>query len=246
VKVNLEIAKDANALARDAALIVLAESDSSIAERGVFTIALSGGSTPKRLYELLADRHEEFRSKLAWERIQFFWTDERHVGPEHPDSNFRMTNEALLKVVPVPSDNVHRFMTENPNAEVVAEEYEKQLHRYFPNSVPRFDLVLLGLGPDGHTASLFPNTTALGEHQRLVCAVWVEKFKAFRLTMTLPVLNNSRTIVFLVSGEEKAQILSDMLEGPPAQFPAQAIKPTNGKVIWLVDEPAAANLITDH
>jgi len=243
VKANLQIVHDANALARDAARIVVAQSESSIAARGVFNIALSGGSTPKRLYELLADPNEEFRSKISWDKTQFFWTDERHVGPEDPDSNFRMTNEAMLKVVPVPSANVHRFMTENPNAEAVAEEYETQLRQSFQNSLPRFDLVLLGLGPDGHTASLFPHTTALVENERLVSAPWVEKFNSFRLTLTLPVLNNSRMIVFLVSGEDKEKILSAVLEGPPAQFPAQAIQPANGELLWLVDKPAAAELV---
>jgi 6-phosphogluconolactonase len=195
-------------------------------------VALSGGSTPKLLYQLLAD--EQFRGQVRWSSTHFFWSDERHVPPDHPDSNYRMAHEALLSRVPVPESNVHRIRSENPSAQEAADEYEKII-------VPRLDLILLGLGADGHTASIFPGSDVLHEAKRLVAAPWVEKLNAYRITMTLPLLNNGASILFLVSGAEKAEIVTEVLEGP-RKYPAQFVQPTNGELIWMLDRDAAAGL----
>ena len=203
----------------------------ALAQRDSFTVALSGGSTPKILYQVLA---EEFREQIPWSRTQFFWSDERHVPPDHPDSNYRMAYEALLSRVPVPESNVHRVHSENPNAQGAADEYEKII-------VPRLDLILLGLGTDGHTASIFPGSGVLHETKRLVAAPWVEKLNTYRITMTLPLLNNGASIVFLVSGADKAAIVKEVLEGPKI-YPAQFVQPINGELIWMLDRDAAAGL----
>ncbi len=195
------------------------------------TVALSGGSTPKVLDQLLAD---QFQTQLPWPRIQFFWSDERHVPPDHPDSNYRMAHEALLSRVPVPESHVHRVRSEKPSAQEAADEYEKVM-------VPRLDLILLGLGTDGHTASIFPGSEVLHETKRLVAAPWVEKLNTYRITMTLPLLNNGASILFLVSGAEKAQIVKEVLEGPK-KYPAQFVQPTNGELIWMLDKEAASQL----
>ena len=219
----------------------------AVTERGRFTIALSGGSTPKNLYNLLATNA---RTSLPWDRMFFFWGDERHVPPTDAESNYHMVEEAMLSKLPVPPANVLRFRAENPDASAVAEEYEKTLRKFFQvgsTDVPRFDLILLGMGPDGHTASLFPGTSALQEKTRLVVANWVEKLKTNRLSFTLPVLNAGRCVMFLVSGTDKAPVLRTVLEDKTAagdQYPAKLVQPTDGKLIWLLDRAAASALST--
>lgn len=213
-------------------------------EKGLFTVALAGGSTPKALYELLANGNELYRSQLCWEKIHFFWGDERHVPPDRADSNYRMASEAMLTRVPVPFENVHRIKGEMAEADEAANEYEQALVEFFrlrKGQLPRFNLVLLGLGADGHTASIFPNSEVINEKVRLVVAPWIEKFKSHRITMTPPVLNNAANIIFLVSGAEKAEALREVLEGGyrPECFPAQLVRPTSGNVTWLVDQEAA-------
>lgn len=203
----------------------------ALAQQDRFTVALSGGSTPKALYQLLA---EQFQTQVPWTNTHFFWSDERHVPPDHPDSNYRMAYEALLSRVPIKDSNVHRIRSENPSAQEAADEYQKTI-------VPRLDLILLGLGADGHTASIFPGSEVLHETKRLVAAPWVEKLNTYRITMTLPLLNNGASIVFLVSGAEKAQIVKEVLEGPK-KYPAQFVQPTNGELIWMLDRDAAAGL----
>lgn len=205
------------------------------------TVALSGGSTPKLLFELLADPNEPFRDQIAWPDIHFFWSDDRHVPPDHPESNFRMAQEAMLSRVPVAKNNVHRVPSENPNAAEAASEYEQTLIETTQQSLPQLDLILLGLGPDGHTASIFPGSEVLHETNRLVAAPWVEKFQTYRITMTLPLLNNGASVVFLISGQEKAKIVKEVLEGPE-RYPAQAIKPTKGELLWLLDKDAASEI----
>lgn len=227
-----------------AAEVVVGAATDAVAQRGRFTIALSGGSTPKSLFNLLATNA---RTVLPWERMFFFWGDERHVPPTDPDSNYRMAEETMLSKVPVPPGNVFRMAAENPDAAAVAEDYEKTLRKFFalePGQVPVFDLILLGMGPDGHTASLFPGTAGLQEKSRLVIANWVEKMKTSRLTFTLPVLNATRCVTFLVSGTDKAAVLRTVLEGdvPAEQYPAKLVRPTDGKLIWLVDRAAASEL----
>ena len=244
MKPRIEIFTNTAELARAAAHSFLAHSRDAESKRGNFTVALSGGSTPKSLYKLLADPNEEFRDQLLWDRTHFFWTDERHVGPDHPDSNYRMANEAMLAHVPVPNVNVHRMPGERTNAEEAALDYESEIVTFFAkDGLPRFDLILLGLGTDGHTASIFPGSEVLQEKRRLIAAPWVDKLNSYRLTMTLPLLNNAATIAFLVSGTEKAEILREVLQGAPSRFPAQEIKPTNGELNWLVDSAAAEKLV---
>jgi 6-phosphogluconolactonase len=218
--------------------------DQSVKERGRFTIALSGGSTPKSLYNLLATNA---RTTLPWDKMFFFWGDERHVPPGDPESNYRMAADTMLSKVPVPPGNVFRFATENPDAGAVADNYEKTLRKFFqlaPDAVPSFDLILLGMGPDGHTASLFPGTAALHEKTRLAVANWVDKLKTNRLSLTLPVLNAARCVAFLVSGTDKAAVLRSVLEEnvPGEQYPAKLVQPKNGKVIWFLDRAAASSL----
>ena len=195
------------------------------------TVALSGGSTPRAMFRILAG---EFRDRVSWSKIHFFWSDERHVPPDHPDSNFRMADEALLSHVPVPPENVHRIHSENPNAAEAASEYEQTLRDVTKQVLPRLDLIFLGLGTDGHTASIFPGSEVLEERKRLVAAPWVEKLKTYRITMTLPVLNNGASVVFLVSGAEKAEIVKEVLEGGN-KYPAQFVKPAQGELIWMVN-----------
>ena len=211
--------------------------------RSPLTVALSGGSTPKLLYQLLADPNEPFREQVSWPRIHFFWSDERHVPPDHPESNYRMANEALLSHVPVTQKNVHRIPSENPNAAEAARDYEQTLIDVSKSSMPRLDLILLGIGTDGHTASIFPGSEVLHETKRLVAAPWVEKLNTYRITMTLPLINNAASVLFLVSGAEKAEIVRDVLQGPK-QYPAQYVNPSEGQLLWLLDKDAATKLDT--
>ena len=218
----------------------------AVAQRGRFTIALPGGSTPKNLFNLLATNA---RTVLPWDRTFFFWGDERHVPPADPDSNYRMAEETMLSKIPVAAGNVFRIPAENPDAAAAAEAYEQSLRKFFqlgPGDVPIFDLILLGMGPDGHTASLFPGSAGLQEKTRLVIANWVDKLKTSRLTLTLPVLNAARCVTFLVSGTDKAAMLKTVLEedAPAEQYPSKLIRPNNGKLIWLVDRAAASALAT--
>ncbi len=242
-KPELRILANAEDLARAAAEEFVNLAREAIRAREFFTVALSGGSTPRGLYSLLAG-DASLRDQLPWEKIHFFWGDERHVPPEHPDSNYRMAKESLLSRVPVPPANVHRIRSENPDAGQAAGEYEETLRAFFRlkmGEMPRFDLILLGMGPDGHTASLFPGTPGLREQERMIVANWVEKLKDDRITMTLPLLNHAACLLFLVSGEEKAQALRTVLEGEPEgeSLPAQLVRPEKGKCMWLVDRAAA-------
>jgi 6-phosphogluconolactonase len=237
----IQILNSPNELARVAAEVFVARSGESVAERGVFTVALSGGSTPKLLYQLLANPNEPFRDRIPWSKIQFFWSDERHVPPVHPESNYRMTHESFLAHVPVASENIHRIPSENPNPANAAAQYERTLIEVTSSHLPQLDLILLGLGTDGHTASLFPGTEALTETTHLVAAPWVEKLKTHRITMTLPLLNNGATVLFLVTGKDKAEIVQEVLEGED-KYPAQAVKPTHGQLIWMLDQAAANQL----
>jgi 6-phosphogluconolactonase len=227
---------------------VLHAAKDAVEQRGRFTIALSGGSTPKSLFNLLATNA---RTVLPWDRTFFFWGDERHVPPTDPDSNYRMAEETMLSKIPVAAGNVFRIPTENPDAAAAAEAYEQTLRKFFqlgPAEFPVFDLVLLGMGPDGHTASLFPGSAGLHEKARLVIANWVDKMKTSRLTLTLPVLNAARCVAFLVSGTDKAAVLKTVLEedAPAEQYPSKLIRPNNGKLIWLVDRAAASALTTKN
>jgi 6-phosphogluconolactonase len=243
VHVDVHVVADAGQLADEGARFFAARAAEAIAARGVFRVALSGGSTPRALYQHLAS----MPGGIDWSRVHLFFGDERHVPPDHADSNYRMVQEALLSRAPIPEANVHRIHTEMSNASDAATEYERTIRNAFqirPGEWPRFDLVLLGMGPDGHTASLFPETPVLQERSRIAAAVWVVSMQTWRVSLTPPVLNAARDVLFLVSGAEKAETLQAVLEGPaePDRLPAQLIAPTDGVVHWFVDTAAAARL----
>lgn len=214
----------------------------AIGAQGRFTVALSGGSTPKSLYSLLATSYPDF----PWARTYFFFGDERHVPPTDAESNYRMVHESLFSKVAIPAQNIFRVKAENPDAVAAAADYETQLRRFFevkPNDFPRFDLILLGMGPDGHTASLFPESEGLKENSKLVIANWVEKFKTHRISFTFPVLNNAGEVMFLASGADKAAMVHEVLEGKPTPpLPSQQVLPTKGRLLWMLDESAASKL----
>lgn len=233
------IRPDAEGVARAAADLFVDLSTAAIRERGRFRVALSGGSTPKRTYQLLAERG----SLVDWDHVDLFWGDERYVAADDAQSNFRMTSEALLRHVPVPPANVHRMRTELDSPEAAAQEYEREILDSFrvTGEVPRFDLAFLGLGTNGHTASLFPNSRVLYETSRLVAADFVGEVNMWRITMTAPLLNAARTIAFLIAGQDKAEVVREVVFGPKdiERLPAQLIQPTGGKLLWILDESAA-------
>jgi 6-phosphogluconolactonase len=240
------IVADAAALSRVAVEEFVRAANEATLDLGRFTVALAGGSTPRAAYKLLAAECAENRHRLAWRDIHVFFGDERHVTPNHPDSNFLMASETLLDRVPIPAANVHRIAGEL-EADEAAAQYETELRTFFRLSAgvwPCFDLILLGLGVDGHTASLFPGTTALAERQRQVVANWVPKFERHRITLTLPVINAAAHVVFLVSGVDKAAIVHDVLRPglDSPDHPASLVQPVSGRLLWLLDEAAASQL----
>lgn len=206
---------------------------------GRFTVALAGGSTPRALFALLAA--EPFASSLPWSAIYFFWGDERCVPPGHADSNYRMAYETLLAKVPVPPQNIFRIPAEDEDHEQVAANYSTTIQQFFALTAPRLDLVFLGMGADGHTASLFPGTTALQINDRLAAANYVEKLAVWRITLTAAAINQARHVTFLVTGEDKAASLQSVLMGEyqPELYPSQLIKPADGSLLWMVDEAAS-------
>jgi 6-phosphogluconolactonase len=234
---EIKVVPDAKALTEEAARRIVAAATAKLADNNhFFSLFLSGGSTPKTLYELLAS--EPYRSQLNWSKIEIYFGDERCVPPDHKDSNFLMAYNAMLSKLPLPEPNIHRMRGEIP-PEAAAKEYGQLLQERFKDSAP--DLVLLGMGDDGHTASLFPGTTALDETQHRCVANWVEKMKTWRVTTTYPFLNSASEVMMLISGLSKAQRLQEVLEGPrdPKRLPIQGIQPV-GKLIWLLDAPAAS------
>jgi 6-phosphogluconolactonase len=235
---EVRIAANQEALMREAAEAFVNAAGEAVRASGQCRVVLAGGSTPQSLYTLLAT-DPAFRARVPWTRIQFFWGDERHVSPDHPDSNYRMAYEAMLSRVDVPTDHIHRIEADRSDAASAADAYERTL-RTFRRSGCLFDLVLLGMGVDGHTASLFPGTAALQEQVRLVVANWVEKLKAHRITLTLPALNSATRVLFLVSGPDKAATLQAVFEqaAPAVLFPASLIRPSGGRLTWLVDQDA--------
>jgi 6-phosphogluconolactonase len=220
----------------------------AVASRGRFSVALSGGSTPKRLYQILAA--PPWRDTLDWSRIELFFGDERSVPPDDEDSNYHMAREAMIEPLGLSPTRVHRMEAERPNLEAAAQAYEATLARSFglPAGAlarpPAFDLVLLGMGPDGHTASLFPYTAALRETKRWCVPNWVPQQNTHRMTLTVPVLNRAGVVMFLVAGGDKAEPLAAVLEGPPdhERLPSQRIQPICGKLLFLVDPAASERL----
>ncbi len=240
---ELVVCRDLSELSRRTAEVFVEAANAAIADHGRFTVALSGGTTPKPAYARLAS---EFRDRLPWANVDCFWSDERCVPPDHPESNFRMANEALLSRVDIPVAHIHRMEGEDPNPPHAGEEYDRELRAYFQirnETPPQFDLMMLGMGGDGHTASLFPGTAALQETRAFAAANYVEKFRGYRLTLTLPVLNAARRVLFLVSGSDKAAALAKVFganDGDP--LPASLVQPKHGSTLWLVDTDAAVRL----
>lgn len=213
--------------------------------REFFTVVLSGGSTPQGLYKMLA--RDQYRERIPWSRVCLFWGDERCVSPDHPTSNYHMARESLLDKVPIPEENVHRMPAEQEDHDCAAAGYEQTIKAFFhlkPKELPCFDLILLGMGEDGHTASLFPRTSALEETDRLVSANYVEKLGVYRLTLTVPVINQAANVMFLISGESKASIVREVLEDEyqPRRLPSQLVRPVNGRLLFIVDHTAAGKL----
>jgi len=242
----LHVLDDAEALAAAAADTFALRAGAEIRRKSSFTVALAGGSTPRRLYATLAAGRRPSH-RVDWTKVHCFWGDERHVPPDHPESNYRAARETLLSGVPIPETNIHRIRSEEPDAARAATLYEQALVSFFGPGAgifPRFDLILLGMGSDGHTASLFPGAAALRERVRLAVAPWVDRLEAHRITLTPPVLNSAAQVIFLVSGSDKAEALRAVLEGEerPDELPAQIVRPADGDLTWLVDRPAAAAL----
>ncbi len=237
---SVRVAPDLESLSRSAAELFAATAADAIDRRGRFAVALSGGSTPGRLYRLLSTT--AYRDKVPWSHCHFFWGDERLVDLDHPDSNYRLAWEALLSHLPLARDQIHPVPVGSGNPEAVAQDYEGEMRRFFGDgSLPCFDLILLGLGSDGHTASLFPGSPALDETHRWVVPTPPGRLPPNipRVTLTLPVLNAARKALFLVSGSDKAAVLQRILKGD-GELPAARVHPPEGELIWLVDRAAMA------
>jgi len=233
---EIKVLPDAAAVAREAAERVVAAANRAADEGRTFSVALAGGSTPKALYELLAS--EAYRSRVDWTKVEVFFGDERNVPPDHKDSNYRMAHQALLSKVPIPGDNVYR-MAGDLDANEAAKEYGQVLKEKFGDG--GIDMVLLGMGDDGHTASLFPDTAALDERKHRAVANYVPKLNTWRITLSAPFINRSREVLVLVAGASKAARVQEVLEGPPdpRRLPVQLIAPPEGTVTWLLDAGAA-------
>jgi 6-phosphogluconolactonase len=240
---QIAIYPDTNTLSHEAAQFIVRLANEAIVTRGRFTIALSGGSTPKVLYGLLGD--EPYRSQIDWVQVDIFWSDERCVPPDSEESNYYLAQQVLLNKIPIPAGQVHRMPADQPDRDAASQAYTEEMQRTFgTNGIPNFDLIQLGMGPEGHTASLFPHQPSLHEQQRLVMPVSVPKPPPLRLTFTPPLLNAARQVLFLVTGAEKADAVQAVLEGEydPDEYPAQIVRPDNGEVVWMLDNAAAAKL----
>ncbi|HEY0264783.1 MAG TPA: 6-phosphogluconolactonase [Granulicella sp.] len=246
VTVTYKVATSAGAVAEAAAALFTKAAVDAVAARGRTKIAISGGSTPKAMFALLADATKPFLAEVPWDKLDLYWVDERCVPPDDKDSNYRMTKEQMLSKVPLAEDRIHRMEGEL-EPEVAASRYESVLRNTFKlegAETPTFDLVLLGMGDDGHTASLFPHTDGLNEIGRLVIANHVLQKETWRVTLTWPVINQGRQVAFLIEGAAKTDVLHRVLQGPydPETLPSQLIRPASGKLLFLLDEVAAAKL----
>ena len=249
---EIRVYENAQELALEAAKEFARLADQYVVSLGRFTAALSGGSTPRAMFSLLAE--EPFNKSVPWASIYFFWGDERAVPPTHSGSNYRMAMETLLSRVPLPPENIFRIPAELDDHDRAAREYSETIRQFFTgggtpgtaplSAWPRFDLVLLGMGSDGHTASLFPRTTALKVLDQIATANYVQKLNAHRVTLTAATINNARNVAFLIAGADKAQALKSVIEGPvdPELYPSQLIQPRSGRLTWLLDEEAAGML----
>lgn len=234
---------DSDTLSHQAAQFTIRIAAESLVTHGRFMIALAGGSTPKKLYALLAS--EPYRDQLDWALLEVFWSDERCVPPDDSESNFRMAQETLLSKVPIPASQIHRMPADQSDHEAASQAYITEMrHSFGTGGIPGFDLIQLGMGPEGHTASLFPHQPSLHERERLVLPVTTPKPPPDRLTFTPPLLNAARHVLFLVTGNEKADAVQAVLEGEynPDEYPAQIVHPTSGEVTWMLDTAAASKL----
>ncbi len=244
---SVAIYSDVDTLSQEAARYVVRVASESITTHGRFTLALAGGSTPKKLYGLLAS--EPYRDQIDWALTEIFWSDERCVSPDNEESNYHLAQEALLSKVPISAAQIHRMPADAEDREQASLTYIQEIQRVFgTNGIPSFDLIQLGMGPEGHTASLFPHQASLHEQSRLIMPVTVPKPPPPRLTFTPPLLNAAAHILFLVAGQDKADALQAVLEGEhnPDEYPAQIIRPTQGEVTWMLDPAAASKLHTQN
>ncbi|MDY6846782.1 MAG: 6-phosphogluconolactonase [Chloroflexota bacterium] len=239
---HIKIFSNLDDLSQAAAEYFISLAAKSIRKRGYFSVALSGGGTPKPLYKALGSPDQQ--SRLDWKNIHLFWGDERCVPPEHPDSNYRMVREEMLSNITIAAENINRVPAEL-EAHKAAFSYEEKLRGFFQGEWPRFDLVLLGMGDDGHTASLFPHSAGLNEEQRWFIANYAPEPDTWRLTLTKNAINAARHIAVIVAGDSKAEVLADVLEGvyQPDVTPIQLIGPKNGHMIWFLDQAAAKKLV---
>ncbi|MBO0789995.1 MAG: 6-phosphogluconolactonase [Ktedonobacteraceae bacterium] len=240
---SITIYPDTDTLSHAAAGYIIQAANEAIVRHGRFTIALSGGSTPRKLYGMLGQ--EPYRNQINWSLVEIFWSDERCVPPDDPESNYRLAHEVLLSKVPIPTSQVHRMPADEADRDAASQAYTDTLRRVFgTNGTPDIDLIQLGMGPEGHTASLFPHQASLHEEQRLIMPVTVPKPPPPRLTFTPPLLNAARNVLFLVTGAEKDEAIQAVLEGPyqPDEYPAQIVRPPHGIVTWMLDEAAARKL----
>jgi 6-phosphogluconolactonase len=237
-KVRVKVFETPDKLSAATCELIIELSKDAIAARGRFSLVLSGGHTPEKLYSLLAK--PEYANQVEWGKVFIFWGDERCVSLTNKQNNAYMAKSLLLDKIDIPAANIYRIPV-NLNPAKAAKKYEETIKEFFGSNPTNFDLVLLGLGENGHTASLFPGTSVVNEYSRWVSEVYIDELKMFRVTMTLPLLNQSRQIVFLVSGSEKKKILKTVLTGSHRndKYPAQLIKPTNGKLYWFADKDAA-------
>jgi 6-phosphogluconolactonase len=243
---SILIARDEAAFLKKAAMLLIESTIAAVESRQHATWSLSGGNTPKKLFQLLSEPY--YKERIPWPQLHLFWGDERCVAPEHADSNYKMVRESLLSKVAIPADNVHRMPAEMTPPNDGARTYDQALKVFFKHErpFPIFDVMMLGMGDDGHTASLFPGTSALEENEKWVASTFVEKLSAHRLTLTYPVINNARRILILCAGDSKAPVLKEVLRtGTPVRFPVQRVQPTHGELIWILDEAAASKLTPD-
>jgi len=244
-KPNVEIVSDPESLAQRGLEFFIADAERAIKAKGTFYVAISGGHTPKRFFELIGETPNA--KALAWDKIQLFWVDERYVPPDSPWSNYRLAVSTFLTKVGIPEDNIHRIETEHSDFKVAAHSYEETIREVFgleENQVPKFDLIILGIGAEGHTGSLFPNSFAPFDKEDLACVVYVLDETLNRITLTHPVLCAASHLAVLVSGQEKAGILKEVLTSEPdeVRYPIHTLWPILDKITWLVDREAAKAL----
>ncbi len=243
---EIQILDSAHSVAEAGALHFIRICNASIKANGKFSVVLSGGSTPKGMLSLLAT--DEYKKQVPWDKCHFFWGDERSVPPTHADSNFKMATDALLSHIPAVPSQIHRMEAEKADINQAAKDYQNKIAAFFntPSSghPPQFDLLYLGMGPDGHTASLFPGTTALTEKNKWVVPNFVPKFNTNRMTLTYEIINHAKNVIFLVAGKDKVAALKEVLQGKPAleTYPSQGINPIHGSLLWLLDADASSGL----